>query len=398
MKKLMHIQILALLAFGMTGCPGGHECMYDMYDDACLGNDCKNDCYGDGCTEAKDWDSTYWDKITTADRPYFCTEALNCTQDNYGRWGTSYRCELNFNRNAWDCPPGFWKDEDYLLDDNCASNPESCQTPIHACDGEFCHDDFIDSADCIWDRVCDENNENCKWYSEGCAQSKFCMNGICYHDYENINLMPAISCTQDSDCGTDMDSVCVYNVCRLLMCKTHADCPQTHTCLYNVCYNTGENSNPDNNTPSVEPECTQNADCGENMLCTDGRCIPCKNDACDTSQEIECVFSSQCDSQLCVNGVCLEAGSCVVDDNCEEGHVCLNGFCVIRPECLEDSECGEGRICNADNKCEDDVECREDIDCGVDMICVQNMCAQCRLNCECPEGNICMNGACVTPE
>jgi hypothetical protein len=177
-------------------------------------------------------------------------------------------------------------------------------------------------------------------------------------------------------------------------CMFSRDCKNGLICQQHVCVLPGGEVVDPYIPPQVE--CYINSDCSEDEICTEGRCIPCQTDMCDTSQEVECVFSTQCDSGLCVNGSCLAAGACVVDANCNEGQICSNGECVARPECLNDDECGDGRICNASGSCEDDVECRIDSDCGDGKICVFNMCAECRLDCECPnEGDVCMNGACI---
>ena len=229
------------------------------------------------------------------------------------------------------------------------------------CDG-YCHEDWNDWNDDCWSRSdCHQQDQDCYW------------------DSWNDNWV----CTDvgPQDPHGHGDTSCIWN----------SDCPSTKPfCENNVCVA--------QETP-VEPvpECVKNSDCKSDEICTEGRCIPCQTEVCDTSKEIECVFSTQCESGLCVDGVCLATGKCAVDSNCKEGQICNNGTCVARPECMSDRECGEGRICNASGECEDDVECRKDSDCGKGMLCLSNMCAQCRLNCECPnDGDICMNGVCVS--
>lgn len=255
------------------------------------------------------------------------------------------------------------------------------------CDG-WCEDDYYYddwgydySYDCWYDDwdgrwVCPGDNWGCSSCNcDGCSDCNNCDHSAPVNpdpvNPDPVNPDPVdpdapVSCIWKSDCGLNAD------------------------CVNGFCVSAAE--------PIVEPEpeCRENADCGDDMLCTDGRCIPCQTDVCDTSQEIECVFSSDCESGLCVDGACLAPGACAIDSNCLEGQICLEGACIARPECLADSECPDGQICNASNKCEDDVECRVDADCGEGLLCLSNMCAQCRLNCECPnEGDICMNGACV---
>lgn len=220
-----------------------------------------------------------------------------------------------------------------------------------------------------------DGNVSCQSDND-CPVSSVCFNHVCVaiNDTDDGNTSP---CSDGqiyyNDRCYDEDGVCVFD----------KDCQAGWRCYSGVCIDTSE--------------CKVNSDCADDMICTSGRCLPCKTDVCDTSKEVECVFSSQCESGLCVNGSCLAVGGCAIDAHCMEGQICMDNVCIARPECLSDAECGDGRICNASNACEDDVECRQDRDCGDQMICVNNMCAQCRLNCECPEGNICMNGACVQP-
>lgn len=230
-----------------------------------------------------------------------------------------------------------------------------------------------------WDDDCDyrddefNHNYDWDWDFDHCPGCGSCTSDNCFDDGMKDDTAPdyARACTRDATCYAD--EICVNGFCTT--------------------------QDKIDNGEIVEAECKVNSDCSDDSICTDGRCIPCQTDACDTSKEVECVFSSQCESGLCVDGACMAAGACAIDANCSEGHICVDNACIARPECLADAECGEGRICNASNKCEDDVECRIDSDCGEGLICVANMCAQCRLSCECPNtGDICMNGLCVADD
>jgi len=231
--------------------------------------------------------------------------------------------------------------------------------------------------DSWWGEVeCDSD-----WYSYNSACSGAC--GSCMDDHQDVDDHH-VDDNHGNNSHTDYARACIRD----------SSCYEDEICKDNFCVlRSVVDDNPD---IEIVPECRVNNDCKGDMICTEGRCIPCQTNACDTSKEVECVFSSQCESGLCVDGVCLMPGKCAIDANCSDGQICFDGSCIARPECLSDGECGEGRICNASNECEDDVECRVDADCGNGLICVSNMCAQCRLNCECPsEGDICMNGFCV---
>lgn len=239
------------------------------------------------------------------------------------------------------------------------------------CDGscgrhDYWEDDYSWDSSCYYDAwgywVCDGYSTRPDAPSIPGSDDDTCVR--CGNEIDDSINHPAddpiasVSCSRDADCGVDS------------LCNAEGAC--------------------------VPYECKVNSDCSNDDICAEGRCIPCQTNTCDTSREVECVFGSQCESGLCADGACIPAGKCVFDSNCQEGQVCLDGECLARPECLSDAECGEGRICNASHACEDDVECRVDADCGEGLICLQNMCAQCRLSCECPnEGDVCMNGMCV---
>ena len=265
---------------------------------------------------------------------------------------------------------GYYWDDDWDDDWDDYYGGCGCSMDYHAWHERHCRYDWWSDA-----VICDSDWDAHHSCSSGCAcqEDSHGNQGGDNHQGQNDHTDYARTCIRDASCYAD--EVCKDGYCVL---KTVVD------------------DNPD---IEIVPECSVNADCSDDMICTDGRCIPCQTDLCDTSKEVECVFSAQCESGLCVDGVCLLPGKCAIDANCSEGQICVDGSCVARPECLHDGECGEGQICNASNACEDDVECRVDGDCGDGMICVSNMCAQCRLNCECPnEGDVCMNGFCVADD
>ena len=226
--------------------------------------------------------------------------------------------------------------------------------------------------------------KDCVWNSD-CSHGYSCVNSVCV-----LNPVPPEEPADPVDPPvTPTDPVCedgfsyYEGACHATggSCRFDKDCNPGYSCIDYVCLDVAE--------------CKSNSDCSDGDICTEGRCIPCQTSVCDPTQEVECVFSSDCESGLCADGKCLAPGACVLDSNCEEGQICKDGACIARPECLSDAECGEGRICNAGNTCEDDVECRQDSDCGEGLICISNMCAECRLSCECGEDAVCLNGACV---
>jgi Cys-rich repeat protein len=83
------------------------------------------------------------------------------------------------------------------------------------------------------------------------------------------------------------------------------------------------------------------------------------------------------------------------------------------PECVEDEDCPEGQVC-VDGKCvtptptpTETPECVEDEDCPEGQVCVDGKCVtpsptptrtpECTEDEDCPEGQVCVDGTCVTP-
>lgn len=252
-------------------------------------------------------------------------------------------------------------------------------------DCEFCESGYDDDSwiDGSW-----SVSGSGSWMIEGsidgsCSSCGSCSSGGCGSGYDDGSI---------GDSGDVFVGVGIGGACRRSM-----ECADGLVCNFGQCVDPNDlDFEPIPGDPIPQPECYSNQDCGGDDICTNGRCIPCQTDKCDTSKEVECVFSTQCESGLCSDGVCLKPGACVIDSNCQSGQICFDHACIARPECMSDAECGQGKICNPSGSCEDDVECRVDSDCGSGKICVSNMCAECRLNCECPNaGDVCLNGVCV---
>ncbi len=290
----------------------------------------------------------------------------------------------------------------FCLDDSYCGDQERCVNQVcmslrdnkcydnSDCESGLCLGDHCAPAQCFTDIEC----------PNGVCNNGKCVSQVCDHD-DCINSCvdgSCVDCNIDSDCDK---GVCVNGSCRVVECRLDSDC-RHGACVNGSCVS--DECVVDSDCAGglcidggcAKAQCSVNDDCDDGEMCSDGRCIACMGEDCDTSREIECVFASECESGLCVDGECMAAGTCVIDANCVDGQVCMDNKCVVRPECLSDDECGEGRICNAAYECEDDVQCRVDSDCGDRMICVMNTCVQCRLSCECPnEGDICLNGMCT---
>ncbi len=370
MKKGLAASLVLALLTSFSGCS---DCRDSM---------CGCDACGSSNNHRHDWDvSGYWEACgcdTGGSPDYDVWYANHCWNDS--RWG-DVECDGDWYSYQSACS-GVCNSR--IINNHCHDYSDSASWDACAC-GSGGHPDYDVwyANHCWYDSWWKSVECDGDWYSYQSDCSDVCSSYI--DDNQNVDDHHNVDDNHDANDHSDYARACTRN----------ASCYEDEICKDHFCVL--KSSVDDNSDIEYIPECHVNSDCKDDMLCTEGRCIPCQANACDTSKEVECVFSSQCESGLCVDGVCLLPGKCAIDANCSDGQICFDGSCIVRPECLSDSECGEGRICNASNECEDDVECRADADCGIGLICVSNMCAQCRLNCECPnDGDICMNGACVS--
>ena len=118
---------------------------------------------------------------------------------------------------------------------------------------------------------------------------------------------------------------------------------------------------------NVSPQCLANADCAEGLVCREGACLGCANDA-------ECGRARECDPVLLV---CAWrdgwGGDCDSHDDCPLGMFCAQGLCqpgALVEECGALGQCPEGTKCNRGNRvCEEDIGCYGSADCLDDEVC-----------------------------
>jgi hypothetical protein len=178
-------------------------------------------------------------------------------------------------------------------------------------------------------------------------------------------------------------------------CSTAADCPAGFDCIEiggapaNQCV-------PASMDCSDIPECANDDDCPEGMICVDGTCVE------DTTPE--CYDDDDCpEGEICVDGECVPDPSphlpwCSICSTHEEcggpDDLCLGGFvdgtsrCGISCDSVY-GDCGEGKICyhfdDAPDQC-----IPEDMDCTGST-------GECETDADCPPGQVCQDGTCVTP-
>jgi len=160
------------------------------------------------------------------------------------------------------------------------------------------------------------------------------------------------SCSADSDCP---GGVCINGVCK--ECRDNSDCPSGF-CLNNICVECLQNSDCLSDGNECTAEVCQNNICGENLLvgnpcaggtgfcAADGTCIPA-----------DCTLDSECDTCGAFGANYCISDSIFHNQTCEFG-VCTTGVCGV----------------NGTNYITEEL--------------VQN----CTLT-----GEICSNGACITP-
>jgi peptidoglycan-associated lipoprotein len=115
--------------------------------------------------------------------------------------------------------------------------------------------------------------------------------------------------------------------------------------------------------PKSYPDCDDDSTCRKaSEVCVDGRCRQCKDDtqctkldACMTCQANECVRKPNC---------------CKSELDCATGR-CVNGQCAA--ECTVNSDCADGQVCNR-GRCEAKKGCGSDNDCPNGLKCKGGEC------------------------
>ncbi len=95
--------------------------------------------------------------------------------------------------------------------------------------------------------------------------------------------------------------------------------------------------NPDDT--SDEPECEIKADCAEDEICVDEKCVA-DPDSVESCETVGCP-----DGQACIDGEC---GPCEIDTDCPDGQLCIIDECVEGTdvgEGCENTGCDSGEVC-----------------------------------------------------
>lgn len=189
-----------------------------------------------------------------------------------------------------------------------------------------------------------------------CASSDECQSGLCVGGGNIPGYYCHSKCTTNGQCEDGYECAPLVGGGGACFPKSSgagelgSKCSFNDDCLSDICVSISGTDAP------TYPFCT--AECGQcpcGMDCTtflggEKYCVPGKKQAC-VPNENPCVTSSECQSGLCVGGICKVP--CVVTaPDCPAGLSCkrlnsneINGFCVVP------GTTGPGDPCTADNEC-----------------------------------------------
>lgn len=254
------------------------------------------------------------------------------------------------------------------------------------------------------------NGGNCS-SDDDCGADETCsLAGQCVPD-EGGN-----TCSTSADCGAGEYCDSATGECASGDCGVDADCDtaagetcntQTHTCE-------GGSSDPCGGCPSGQTCNTQTNQCESGSTDPCGGACP-SGQHCDTASDT-CVADQACDPACGTDQVCNPTTGTCEDNNCPTGSPtpqdCANDpvynkfdpdgcYCA---ECLSDNDCdtAAGESCNPNGEC---MNCSEQCDpsqggnaCSqAGFYCVSNCCVECVGNTDCPQGDVCVDGACGPP-
>ena len=168
-------------------------------------------------------------------------------------------------------------------------------------------------------------------------------------------------CDEDADCSVEvLGADFAGHICVDGSCYAEADAPVVDAGPDPLggLYDAGPA------VDSGEPECREDADCGDGNICSNQVCVPFQSG---------CSADDQCpDGEVCRDSECLLA--CEGHDGCAPNRGCVEGACIELiacggegdPECTGDLQCNEG-LCSR-------PECYPGRDCAEGMVCVGGAC------------------------
>ncbi len=376
---------------GIPDCEGNFVCLENQCQWECFGGEeCRSDydCPADMVCE---FGPEGFGQCVPGGEPLSCYDDMDCP--------TGYFCEIN-----WD-DAGYWNELDAEGSSHCGGAerciPEGVCKPIEQ--PEECYSD----ADCPDGMVCElavyEGEETCienpdgtvdcygSGTSDGCWIDEngeiFCVEppypGVCV---EATNPEP--ECYVDSDCPEGM--ICEFPV----FLPQEGDCIRLDDGTVE-CYEEPVPYSGGICVPSPNPECSEDADCPEGMVCYLVRTPADPNYPCNEDDPALC--------ETFVTGICEyplpSSDFCTSNADCDEGFICE--FQDVTEECIEyddgSVECWSTTTDPATGSCWTDEA--GEVVCDFYGVCVPdepNPILPCETDDDCPTGSFCAAVDCAS--
>ncbi len=295
----------------------------------------------------------------------------------------------------------------------CVQQGTQCTQTIPRCksDGSCANELTTNAGTCIADvGRCKFAPPQCKVNCD-CPQGQGCIQGRCI-----AGIVPVYCCDK---AGCPSKQACTKKNGNAGTCPSTPQCKSNSDCGGQSCTQSGSNC------IEIFPVCIASGTCSRsaktviNADCKAGpsgvrQCIPRKPPQCKTNTDCPKTQCSQSGnncittSYSCSNGSCVPAPGRIVQNSlCRTSNGV--GQCIAKPpQCKIDTDCGKPRCGNQGTSCfQTEPKCSNgqcvgstrllpNAQCGPAGKCVKRPPAQCKVDCDCSQGQGCSSGRCVT--
>ncbi len=299
--------------------------------------------------------------------------------------------------------------------ETCAAG--ACAAGSDPCPGQLCDETGDVCSDCLIDTDCDD--------SDVCTADT-CVAGACSNAFNTDPCDDGDLCTTVDTCDgagqcagatadcTSLDDACNDGVCDggtgACIAQPKSDgtdcsdgdfCSGAETCAAGLCVTDGDPcpSQFCDEPGDVCADCLIDTDCDDTDVCTTDTCTA---GACDNAFN-----TAPCDDgDLCTTtDTCDGAGQCAgtapdcsgLDDACNDG-VCDGGTgtCIAQAK-SDGTDCSDADFCNGDETCATGV-CATGSDPCPGQLCDESgdACADCLIDADCDDSDVCTTDACAT--
>ncbi len=413
----------------------GSECSCGE-DQVCLRGECINSAPCDGDLDCNDGLCVEGQCRKSCQRTADCDDGLECSSVDVPG-GRVRLCDAALcfcdDDQAWCLTNGQRTEGTCFRDDDC----DACD----AADGYVCGgvappvDDITQACSCQYSPTCGQvcsNDDDCPEDLECAAFGRCAAPGTCRYRDDCEGLEECVvaqgapldlgTCSA-LGCGCGGGDVCVlgsggFSECaRDIPCSVlDSACPAGYSCNAELEACTCSD-------PTVcAAECSGHEDCPQSRVCLDGRCLAL---ACDSGADCpsDTVCGGAAGAFTCVQpGTAADGALCAGWTDCRSAY-CFNGNTCASP-CETTNDCSGGDtcrnfepqnfpgelaicqatatlcspVCDADQRCDNAPanprcipECRVNSDCPQERICMNGQCTTdtCTLSADCPEGSVC---------